>query len=86
MIAFVVGGSVGISFLLDERIRINDASKRVDEERLPAAKYKAHQFTIEGELQRLKEHIDLSNYENKPVPRPEGWEEYVLPDGDEDNQ
>mmetsp|Transcript_9340 Transcript_9340/g.23715 ORF Transcript_9340/g.23715 Transcript_9340/m.23715 type:complete len:105 (+) Transcript_9340:480-794(+) len=86
LVAFIVGGSVGMSFLLGERIRLRDASMHVDEERLPGAKYKASKFTIEAELQRLKDHINLATYENKPVPRPEGWEEYVLPGAEEDTE
>ena len=85
LLGLVVGGWMGISFLVGERIRVRDAQRHVDEDTLPPARYKAAQFSIEGELQRLHQHINLHSYENKPVPRPENWEEYVLP-GQEDEQ
>ena len=84
LLGLILGGWMGISFMMDERNRVRDANRRVDEETLPPARYKAAQFSIQGELARLHEHINLHSYENKPVPRPENWEEYVLPDGQEE--
>mmetsp|Transcript_20071 Transcript_20071/g.55745 ORF Transcript_20071/g.55745 Transcript_20071/m.55745 type:complete len:99 (+) Transcript_20071:342-638(+) len=85
LFGLVVGGCFGISLLLGERIRIRDAAQLVDEDRLPSTKYKANQFSIEAELSRLRKHLDLNSYQNRPVPRPENWEEYVLP-GQEDDE
>uniref|UniRef100_A0A061SEP6 Uncharacterized protein n=1 Tax=Tetraselmis sp. GSL018 TaxID=582737 RepID=A0A061SEP6_9CHLO len=79
LICLVVGGSFGVSLLVDERIRLRDARQTVDEDTLPSAKHKSRQFSLAEELNRLRDHIDLNSYENKPVPRPENWEEYVLP-------
>lgn len=85
LLGLVVGGWLGISLMVDERLRVRDAAQLVDEERLPAARYKAHQFSIEKELARLRDHINIHSYENKPVPRPKNWEQYTLPGQDNED-
>ena len=80
-VAFCVLGSVGVAHVLDTRLRARDAGRHVAASRkYDAAKAAPTEFSLDAELARMKQTIDLDRWRNKPVPEQRSWE-----DADDDN-
>ncbi|BDA47414.1 hypothetical protein COCOBI_10-2620 [Coccomyxa sp. Obi] len=70
MLILVTGGSVFLSKLLQGKFDIKDAQNKAADLGLQSQLNKP-KASLEEELQKLKAKIDLDDYSNKPVPRPE---------------
>lgn len=77
LLGLSVGGFMFLQYFLQGRIDVQDAQRKELDLRAPVTKQRAKKFNLEEELARLKGEVDLSDYENKPVPRPK-----QLPDDD----
>ncbi|KAK9818936.1 hypothetical protein WJX74_003705 [Apatococcus lobatus] len=72
LLGLVVGGWIGISWMLQGRLDIKGAKEKrlaLDLENTPPRPTQT--FDLNQELQRLKDKVDIDKYENQKVPRPE---------------
>ncbi|KAI3434803.1 hypothetical protein D9Q98_002860 [Chlorella vulgaris] len=75
LIGLTIGGFFALQYFLQGRLDVQDAQKTELDLRAPVAKQRAKKFNLQDELARLKGEVDLSTYENIPVPRPKEPEE-----------
>eukprot|EP00887_Chlorella_sp_A99_P003560 scaffold7.g3560.t1 len=70
ILVLTVGGFLWLKTFVKGRHDVMDAQQKELDLRAPVEKQRAKKFSLDEELKRLKEHMDLNAYENKPVPRP----------------
>ncbi|KAL3141798.1 hypothetical protein ABBQ32_004472 [Trebouxia sp. C0010 RCD-2024] len=69
LFVLTVSGFYGLSHLVQGKYDVQAQRKKVVDLKVDPEKQKA--FSLEEELQKLRDSVDLNSYENKPVPRTE---------------
>lgn len=71
LVALTLGGWLGLSFFIKGRLDVEDARRRVPDDRMPAATQRSKAFSLEGELARLRAGgAERRDYELVPLQRP----------------
>ena len=68
-VTFCVLGSVGLASMLQSRLAREDSGRNVQASaKYDQGKAKPAAFSLEAELERMQRKVDISRWENKPVP------------------
>ncbi|DBA78342.1 TPA: hypothetical protein ACH3X2_008284 [Trebouxia sp. C0005] len=69
LFVLTVSGFYGLSHLVQGKFDVQAQRQKVVDLKVDPEKQKS--FSLEEELQKLRNSVDINNYENKPVPRTE---------------